>query len=507
MDMGWQNTPQEGQQGQQPVNIPTAESIRQSQDRTQTPYVQAYPQQPVQPGVPQQAGWQQPSVSGPAVPQQQTGYTGYGPPVPPPAPMPPAQQGGYGPAGNPYYAPPQSGWPAPPYGQQQPAYGQQPGYGGYGGMPAAQPAPPPMDPTKPIIVMGSRRVSKEQYVRLCQPQNGLRAGLAVVLGLLVLIFSAIALVQGYGYGDMLAFGVNVGLIALSCVVMVVWLGVSQYRRKKRIDRAYACAVGTGSGDSIIELYIDRVVCTSPRGRSSIQLAYAELVEYADMLVLSGRGATVIWRAEDVTAMQYRSIQAVLYPQLRPGMRKVRGIFYPRALGPLPLPAVENTDEVRMVFRVEEEEPLGTVPLGKRYLAMLPAFLALMTIFSVYLANSAAITTSILMDVLIFALLCWGCGALLLLLVAAVWHGAAGKNHSSLPAAYALTRDGLARQWGDGTCFVPAADVQPVFKNSGVALDTPYGRMWIDWKDIPNRAACMSCLEGFGRARHTRKTTY
>lgn len=509
--MDWQNGPENRPEEQntsspQPPVQPT-DPAQPVQGGWAQPYGQPYPQ-PQQPVAPQPQSWQQPPVQGqnPA-----TGYAyGQQPPPPVQSPVPPPSPYGYDPNSNPYAPRPQGNWTTVPYyppqqpGGPQAPYGQPPVY--RAPQAPVQAAPQPVDTTRPLMVMASHRVTKAQYHLLNNPNGGLMTGIQVVLGLLILIFGAIAVVNGIDYmvndGEWLAFIVCSAVTVAALAVLVWRTAFSRRKRRKVIDEAYACACESGDGNSITELYMDRAESITSRGRCVVRYAEATLTEYADMLVLSGPGAAIVWRAEDVSAAQMQAIQSVIYPQMRQGARKSRGVFYPKAFAPLPIPTVVNDDEVRVTFHVGSEKPLGAVSTGKRYLYALPSVLALLAIFSVYMANGLAITPSILIDLLLYLLIFWAGGALLLLLLVALLRSIADRNELQLPAAYAFTRDGLARQWGGGTLFIPASHVKPQIKPDGIQLGTPYGMMKIRWTDIEDREreSITAQLQNFGPQR-------
>ena len=138
-----------------------------------------------------------------------------------------------------------------------------------------------------------------------------------------------------------------------------------------------------------------------------------------MLALVGPGATVVWRAEDLTPEEGRTLYHLLLQRVAPGCRRTKEPFVPRAPFPLPLPVIRNEDEVKAVVRTHQ--PAGSIGgdiragLGR----MLPILTPLLTILGAYLAANYAITVSFTADILLFALICWGGGLLLTVAILAL----------------------------------------------------------------------------------------
>lgn len=140
----------------------------------------------------------------------------------------------------------------------------------------------------------------------------------------------------------------------------------------------------------------------------------------------GPGATVVWRAEDLTPEEGRTLYHLLLQRVAPGCRRTKEPFVHRAPFPLPLPVIRNEDEVKAVVRTHQ--PAGSIggdiqapDLGR----MLPILTPLLTILGAYLAANYAITVSFTADILLFALICWGGGLLLTVAILALLSLAAG----------------------------------------------------------------------------------
>ncbi len=485
----WQNHP-EG--GQQPVSgAPSSPS----------------PTSPAPPP-PQQPGWQPSGQGGsggnPYTPPGQTGtggnpYTAPGQVEQPAQPAyPPQQPGGYPPYGGyvPPPAPPQSGWTTVPY---SPPQGQPPVY-----RVPYRPAyiPPVEDPTKPLLRVAGFRIDREQFTRL----NTLNGGTAVAVQVLLLVILAlvglVAVVDNVGYGDTLAIIVAVSLTVLSVLSFGLFMVVSRVKKQKEIRRAYACAERAGDGQSIAELYCDRVEVLTARGKSVIRYAEAQWWEYPDMLVLMGPGACRVFRAEDIAPAQLEAISRIILPRLRPNARRIRGAFYPMGAAPLPLPVFRNDDQVYTAFRVSWEELPPASATLKRIPALLSAVLPFATVVALNLSNQYEYTKSLAADIGINLLIFWVLAAMGLGIVMAV--RASGRTRKirarDAGASYAFTRDGLARNWAESTVFIPADYVSASMQADRVRLDTPYGTYTVLLEDVPDPAAMRAALGGYATAR-------
>ena len=168
---------------------------------------------------------------------------------------------------------------------------------------------------------------------------------------------------------------------------------------------------------------------------------------------------------------------------------------PGAPFPLPLPVIRNDDEVKAVVHTHRPTRSISGAIGTGLGRMLPMLTPLLTILGAYLAANYAITVSFTADIGLFALICWGSGLLLAVGVLALLALARrDKGPAGAPeAAYAFTRDGMARRVAGGTVFVPHAFIRKRLRSDGVELKTPYGREFIRWTEVPDPAALQAAL--------------
>ena len=443
----------------------------------------------------------------PPAPPNPSGAPPYGQPMPPAAGgrygrggpglqpgFPPAQTPGYPSGGQPPY---QTGFqpPYPPQAPGAPIYGQPPAYG------APQPVyAPPVDTTRPLFVSASRRVTFPQYKRLNKLGFGPLTATLVVVLILTVMLGVIAILLAYPY-EIEGFILTIALTAASEAAGILLAARRAARRSRAVREAYACAEAAGNGEAVLELYHDRVQAVTMRGSSVVPIASAILWEMADMLALAGPGAAVVWRAEDLTPEEGRTLYHLLLQRVVPGCRRTKEPFVPSAPFPLPLPVIRNDDEVKAVVRTHQSAGSigGDIRAGLG--RMLPMLTPLLTILGAYLAANYAITVSFTADILLFALICWGGGLLLAVAILALLSLAKrGKRpESAREVAYAFTRDGMARRLAGGTVFVPHAFIRKRLRAEGVELKTPYGGGLIRWTEVPDPAALKAALDLDGRA--------
>lgn len=415
-------------------------------------------------------------------------------------------QGGYRPV--PQDRSPQS--PAGPgYGQpyQQPNYPPRPPAGGrgYPVYPPQGQSPvynvisrpvyaPPVDLTKPLMVTGSRRVTPDQYKRLNQLRSGLVTGFVIVALALAFILGIITILLSNAY-ETSGFILTIVLATASEAAGIILAAVLSARRGRAIREAYACAEAAGNGESVLEIYHDRVESVSSRGRSVVPFLGAVLWETSDMLILVGQGGTVVWRAEDVTPQDGRTVNHILIQRVGPGFRRTKEPFVPCAPFPMPLPTIRNDDEVRTVVRTVDPG----ISIGKTIDAglgrIMPILVPLFTILGLYLSVNFAITPSFTVDIVLFVLLCWCIGFLLVVGILAL-AGAIRRNKYQpvdREMAYAFTRDGMAWRRAGVTVFIPHAYIKKKLRTDGVELKTPYGKTVIYWEDAQDPAALQEAL--------------
>lgn len=469
---------------QQPVGFQEADGgihINGQSEPVQNPYVQIPPQSPyttpayqtAQPPSPQQVNQQvQPQTPPPYAPP---GY--------------PVQQQNPQWAAGQYY-PPYPPYAAPPVQMQQNPY-----------MPYAVPAsmrPVQQDTTKPLAVLARRRMSREEYHRLYAMHDGGKTAIFIIAAILAILFSIIAIFYAGETGDRVGLWLTVGLSALSGIALLLYPIWRHVCTRRMVDRIYACQEDTQDEEMVTEIYADRIESIYSRGRSVVYYHLADLYETADMLVLTGDGASITFRAADITPQQLQILYAVMLPRLRPGSRKNRGgSFFPRGITPLPLPQIVYKDKVLLSFVVGAEKQETGHAIVSSFVRMLPFYLPLFTVIALYSANNIAISPSLTLDIGLNMLIYWVIGMLVLLggAALAVKKGQNSTRHADPTAAYAFTRDGMARRWAGGTIFVPRAYLKGVCKKKGIRLRTPYGDFYIDWQDVPDKDLLRAILNG------------
>lgn len=364
-------------------------------------------------------------------------------------------------------------------------------------IPAAMP-PQQQDTTKPLAVMARRRMSREEFRRIQTMDGGGKTAFFILAAILAILFGIISIFYAGETGDRVGLWLTVGLSALAGIGLILYPIWRHIYKRRVIDRVYACQQDDADEDMVTEIYADRIESIYSRGRSVVYFQKAVMYETADMLVLTGDGASIVFRASDITPEQLQVLYGIMLPRLMPGNRKNRGgYFFPRGVMPLPIPHIENRDKVLLSFVVPEEKEDTGYEIRSSFVKMLPFYLPLFTVVALYSANNIAISPSLIVDIGLNMLMFWVLGMLILLgvIAAAVRLGQSRRKKTDPSAAYAFTRDGMARRWAGGTIFVPRAYIKGICKKKGVSLMTPYGRYYIEWQDVADKDLLRAILNG------------
>lgn len=118
------------------------------------------------------------------------------------------------------------------------------------------------------MVTGSRRVTPDQYKRLNQLGSGLVTGFVIVALALAFILGIITILLSNAY-ETSGFILTIVLATASEAAGIILAAVLSARRGRAIREAYACAEAAGNGESVLEIYHDRVESVSSRGRSMV----------------------------------------------------------------------------------------------------------------------------------------------------------------------------------------------------------------------------------------------
>ena len=243
----------------------------------------------------------------------------------------------------PAYAPYQRPAPPPVYGPPQPAY---------------RPFVPPADNSCPMTATVCHRLNASQYDRVHRrtEKRALPVGLAIAAAVALLLFGYNAAVPFQLYTRDWQTLLFIGLEFLCLCAVVGMIPLLLHRRTVWRAKHFAAYMDSEPEESVIELYGDRAVQVSARGKTVIDYRLADfLLESADLIVLGGQGQVIAWRAEDMDPAGAQLVLACLTYMVRPAYFRRDGMFTPWLRQPLPVPVFSGGEEVWMTVSVDEEE--------------------------------------------------------------------------------------------------------------------------------------------------------
>lgn len=157
-------------------------------------------------------------------------------------------------------------------------------------------------------------------------------------------------------------------------------------------------------ESVIELYGDRAVQVSAKGKTVIHYRQADfLLESADLIVLGGQGKAIAWRAEDMEPAGAQLVLSCLTWAVRPGYFRRDGMFTPWAAAAAAwcrfFPAGKRFG---LTATLAQEDMQSFGGLCRRVIAgRLPYFLPALLLLAGQLAMALFLTPYILLDFAIY----------------------------------------------------------------------------------------------------------
>ena len=380
----------------------------------------------------------------------------------------------------PAYAPYQRPAPPPVYGPPQPAY---------------RPFVPPADNSCPMTATVCHRLNASQYDRVHRrtEKRALPVGLAIAAAVALLLFGYNAAVPFQLYTRDWQTLLFIGLEFLCLCAAVGMIPLLLHRRTVWRAKQFAAYMDSEPEESVIELYGDRAVQVSARGKTVIDYRLADfLLESADLIVLGGQGQVIAWRAEDMDPAGAQLVLACLTYMVRPAYFRRDGMFTPWLRQPLPVPVFSGGKEVWMTVSVDEEELQSFGGLYRQTMAgRFPYVLPVLLLLAGQLAMVFFLTPSILLDWAIYTGIVLAGAAGLSLLICGLLHtmGAAGTRTVQL----AFTPSGLALRRGETVSFIDRRHIRAREVRKGVRLQTPFGRLEIPWHCVDSPATLKSIL--------------
>lgn len=399
------------------------------------------------------------------------------------------------------YNPPRYASPMP-----APMYGAQPNfYPPFNSLPCMPANPEPVDNSKPLSVLCSRSLTEKEFNKL-QSHLGYHTGktirkFCILLLLLMLINFAFAAQQG-----------NLRIISISSLiaatVFLLFAIILTVGHRKNIRRLYQLKQSLFSGESVIEIYPDRIVKMSQTKR--FVLPYKNVrtfLELPEMMILMDEfKRAVVLRAEDMIPFDVQKVKEIFYPRLITAKKLFKGYFTARLSEPLPIPIIRKEEKILFSFPIKAKprREKKSKTLNSELLFRIPLMLAFGIVFGTQFASIFWLTKSFVIDIVIYSGILFCAMIILFAVIYEITKITAYRRYkqNDRMSGMALTEQGIVLCIEDETVTLPWNKVIALENKDGIRLELKENEKTlplyeIQWSDINDRSEFLQCFKEHG----------
>lgn len=388
-------------------------------------------------------------------------------------------------------------------------YGQ-PSFTDPGGMPYPRGQYGKEDLSKPLSVLCSRDLTEQEFYKM-QKILGYRTAKPVVgYGILLLVLILINLVSVRRQADL---GIVLLSSLISAAAFLVFAGILAVGHKRKMRRRYLQQKNLFSGESVVEIYPDRIVKISRTKRFILPFRKVHLFsESPEMFLLADEfGRTVVLRAGDMIPFDVRKAREIFYARLPAAKKQVKDFMVGELAEPLPIPVIQKKEDVLFSFPLEIKEKQRQKGENSEQLFRLPLLIAFGIAFGTQFANIFWITKSFTADILIYSGILTGALAILFAAILGILKIRELRRAipNDRPSGIVLTGQELTLCIADYAVALPWNRILASEKTEGLLLEVLDHRQalslfLIKWGQIPDRTAFLQCIREHGSFREETK---